>query len=114
MLEHVPDPSQTLNEFSSLLTPKGDLFISTINRNPRSYLFAVIGAEYILTLLPRGTHDYSKFIKPSEISRWIRSSNLVLKETIGLSYNPITDTYWLGTDVAVNYMMYIKKENALD
>ena len=114
MLEHVPDPSQTINEFSSLLTPKGDLFISTINRNPRSYLFAVIGAEYILNLLPRGTHDYSKFIKPSEISRWIRSSNLVLKETIGLSYNPITDTYWLGKDVAVNYMMYIKKENELD
>ena len=114
MLEHVPDPSQTINEFSSLLSPKGDLFISTINRNPRSYLFAVIGAEYILNLLPRGTHDYSKFIKPSEISRWIRSYNLVLKETIGLSYNPITDTYWLGKDVAVNYMMYIKKENELD
>ena len=114
MLEHVPDPSQTINEFSSLLTPKGDLFISTINRNPRSYLFAVIGAEYILNLLPKGTHDYSKFIKPSEISRWIRSSNLVLKETIGLSYNPISDTYWLGKDVGVNYMMYIKKENERD
>ena len=114
MLEHVPDPSQTINEFSSLLSPKGNLFISTINRNPRSYLFAVIGAEYILNLLPRGTHDYSKFIKPSEISRWIRSSNLVLKETIGLSYNPISDTYWLGKDVGVNYMMYIKKEDELD
>ena len=114
MLEHVPDPSQTINEFSSLLSAKGNLFISTINRNPRSYLFAVIGAEYILNLLPRGTHDYSKFIKPSEISRWIRSSNLVLKETIGLSYNPISDTYWLGKDVGVNYMMYIKKEDELD
>ena len=114
MLEHVPDPSQTINEFSSLLSPKGNIFISTINRNPRSYLFAVIGAEYILNLLPRGTHDYSKFIKPSEISRWIRSSNLVLKETIGLSYNPISDTYWLGKDVGVNYMMYIKKEDELD
>ena len=114
MLEHVPDPSQTINEFSSLLSPKGNIFISTINRNPRSYLFAVIGAEYILNLLPRGTHDYSKFIKPSEISRWIRSSNLVLKETTGLSYNPITDTYWLGKDVGVNYMMYIKKEDELD
>ena len=114
MLEHVPDPSQTINEFSSLLSPKGNIFISTINRNPRSYLFAVIGAEYILNLLPRGTHDYSKFIKPSEISRWIRSSNLVLKETIGLSYNPISDTYWLGKDVGVNYMMYIKKEKELD
>ena len=114
MLEHVPDPSQTINEFSSLLSPNGDLIVSTINRNPRSYLFAVIGAEYILSLLPKGTHDYSKFIKPSEISRWIRSSNLVLKETIGLSYNPITDTYWLGKDIAVNYMMYIKKGNELD
>ena len=114
MLEHVPDPSQTINEFSSLLSPNGDLIVSTINRNPRSYLFAVIGAEYILNLLPKGTHDYSKFIKPSEISRWIRSSNLVLKETIGLSYNPITGTYWLGKDIAVNYMMYIKKGNELD
>ena len=114
MLEHVPNPSQTINEFSSLLSPNGDLIVSTINRNPRSYLFAVIGAEYILNLLPKGTHDYSKFIKPSEISRWIRSSNLVLKETIGLSYNPITDTYWLGKDIAVNYMMYIKKGNELD
>ena len=114
MLEHVPNPSQTINEFSSLLSPNGDLIVSTINRNPSSYLFAVIGAEYILNLLPKGTHDYSKFIKPSEISRWIRSSNLVLKETIGLSYNRITDTYWLGKDIAVNYMMYIKKGNELD
>ncbi len=114
MLEHVPDPLQTIKEFSSLLSPNGDLFISTINRNPRSYLFAVIGAEYLLKLLPKGTHDYSKFIKPSEISRWIRDNNLVLKETIGLSYNPITETYWLGKDVAVNYMMHIKKENGID
>ena len=96
------------------MSPSGDLIISTINRNPRSYLFAVIGAEYILNLLPKGTHDYSKFIKPSEISRWIRSSNLLLKETIGLSYNPITDTYWLGKDIAVNYMMHIKRENGLN
>ena len=111
MLEHVPEPSQTINEFSSLLSQNGDLIISTINRNPRSYLFAVLGAEYILNLLPKGTHDYSKFIKPSEISKWIRSANLILNETIGLSYNPITDTYWLGKDIAVNYMMHIKKDN---
>ena len=111
MLEHVPEPSQTINEFSSLLSQNGDLIISTINRNPRSYLFAVIGAEYILNLLPKGTHDYSKFIKPSEVSKWIRSANLILNETIGLSYNPITDTYWLGKDIAVNYMMHIKKDN---
>ena len=113
MLEHVPIPSQSIEEFSSLLSPKGDLIISTINRNLRSYLFAVIGAEYILNLLPKGTHDYSKFIKPSEISQWIRSSHLILKETIGLSYSPISDTYWLGKDVSVNYMMHIKKENEL-
>ncbi len=111
MLEHVPNPSQTIKEFSSLLSAEGDLFISTINRNPRSYLFAIIGAEYILNLLPRGTHDYEKFIKPSEITRWIRNHDLALKETIGLSYNPITNSYWLGKDVSVNYMMHIKKTN---
>ena len=88
----------------------GDIFFSTINRNPRSYLFAVIGAEYILNLLPKGTHDYEKFIKPSELAGWIRNSNLTSKETIGLSYNPITDRYWLGKDIQVNYMVHAKKE----
>ena len=111
MLEHVPKPSQIINECSSLLTQNGHFFISTINRNPRSYLFAVIGAEYLLNILPKGTHDYSKFIKPSEISRWIRTANLNLIETIGLSYNPITDNYWLGEDIRVNYMLHVKKED---
>jgi len=109
MLEHVPKPSQTLKECSELLSDKGDLFLSTINRNPRSYLFAIIGAEYILNLLPKGTHDYSKFIRPSELSNWIRSANLEVKETIGLSYNPLNETYWLGKDLGVNYLMHAKK-----
>ena len=109
MLEHVPEPSQTIKECASLLSENGDLFLSTINRNPRSYLFAVLGAEYILNLLPKGTHDYSKFIKPSELSRWIRAANLNLIEIIGLSYNPITDNYWLGADIGVNYFMHVKK-----
>ena len=78
--------------------------------NPKSYLFAVIGAEYILNLLPKGTHDYEKFIKPSELAGWIRNSGLTTKETIGLSYNPITDNYWLGKDIQVNYMVHAKKE----
>ena len=114
LLEHVPAPSQTIKECASLLVGNGDLILSTINRNPRSYLFAVLGAEYILNLLPKGTHDYSKFIKPSELSRWIRLENLNLIETIGLSYNPITDNYWLGKDIGVNYFMHVKKENESD
>ena len=85
------------------------MFLSTINRNPRSYLFAIIGAEYILNLLPKGTHDYSKFIRPSELSKWIRSTNLEVIETIGLSYNPLNETYWLGKDLGVNYLMHAKK-----
>lgn len=109
MLEHVPKPSQIVENCSNLLKASGHVFFSTINRNPRSYLFAVIGAEYILNLLPKGTHDYSKFIKPSELASWIRSSNLSLENTIGLSYNPISDHYWLSKDVQVNYMMHTVK-----
>ena len=111
LLEHVPKPFQTIKECASLLLENGDLIFSTINRNPRSYLFAVLGAEYIFNLLPKGTHEYSKFIKPSEMARWIRLANLNLIETIGLSYNPITDNYWLGEDTGVNYLMHVKKEN---
>ena len=106
MLEHVPNPSSTIKAISLLLKDKGRIFLSTINRNPKSYLFAILGAEYILKLLPTGTHDYQKFIKPSELANWLRSSHLALKETKGLSYNPLTDKYWLGHDVSVNYMMY--------
>ena len=109
MLEHVPSPGAIIETCSDILKDNGDIFFSTINRNPRSYLFAVIGAEYILNLLPKGTHDYEKFIKPSELAGWIRNSNLTSKETIGLSYNPITDKYWLGKDIQVNYMVHAKK-----
>ena len=111
MLEHVPSPYEIIKSCSSLLKEDGNIFFSTINRNPRSYLFAVIGAEYILNLLPKGTHDYEKFIKPSELAKWIRDAGLNSKETIGLSYNPITDNYWLGKDIQVNYMVHAKKES---
>ena len=112
MLEHVPSPNEIIKSCSSLLKDEGNIFFSTINRNPRSYLFAVIGAEYILNLLPKGTHDYEKFIKPSELAKWIRDAGLNSKETIGLSYNPITDNYWLGKDIQVNYMVHAKKESS--
>ena len=111
MLEHVPSPNEIIKSCSNLLKDDGNIFFSTINRNPRSYLFAVIGAEYILNLLPKGTHDYEKFIKPSELAKWIREAGLKSKETIGLSYNPITGNYWLGKDIQVNYMVHAKKEN---
>ena len=111
MLEHVPSPNEIIKSCSDLLIEEGDIFFSTINRNPRSYLFAVIGAEYILNLLPKGTHDYDKFIKPSELAKWIRDAGLNSIETIGLSYNPITDNYWLGKDIQVNYMVHAKKGN---
>lgn len=111
MLEHVPSPNEIIKSCSNLLKEDGNIFFSTINRNPRSYLFAVIGAEYILNLLPKGTHDYEKFIKPSELAKWIREADLNSKETIGLSYNPITGNYWLGKDIQVNYMVHAKKEN---
>ena len=110
MLEHVPSPSEIIKTCSTILKDDGDIFFSTINRNPRSYLFAIVGAEYILNLLPKGTHDYQKFIKPSELAKWIRDARLSQIETIGLSYNPITDNYWLGKDIQVNYMVHAKKE----
>ena len=110
MLEHVPSPADIVKICSEMLEDGGDIFFSTINRNPRSYLFAILGAEYILNLLPKGTHDYEKFIKPSELAKWIRGSDLSSKETVGLSYNPITGNYWLGKDIKVNYMVHAKKD----
>lgn len=110
MLEHVPSPADIVKICSEMLEDGGDVFFSTINRNPRSYLFAILGAEYILNLLPKGTHDYEKFIKPSELAKWIRGSDLSSKETVGLSYNPITGNYWLGKDIQVNYMVHAKKD----
>jgi 2-polyprenyl-6-hydroxyphenyl methylase / 3-demethylubiquinone-9 3-methyltransferase len=110
MLEHVPDPASVVAACAKLVKPGGQVFFSTINRNPKSYLFAVIGAEYILNMLPRGTHDYAKFIKPSELASWMRPVGLQLKHQIGMSYNPITQHYWLGDDVSVNYMMHTVKD----
>ncbi len=106
MLEHVPDPAAVVQACADLCKAGGDLYFSTINRNPKSYLFAVVAAEHILNLLPRGTHDYGKFIKPSELARWIRDAGLQLREMTGLLYNPITRRYRLDSrDVSVNYMV---------
>jgi 2-polyprenyl-6-hydroxyphenyl methylase/3-demethylubiquinone-9 3-methyltransferase len=105
MLEHVPNPASTVNACAQLVKPGGWVFFSTINRNPKSYLFAIIGAEYVLNLLPRGTHDYAKFIKPSELARMARRTGLDVAELIGMTYNPITKVYALGPDSDVNYIM---------
>lgn len=105
MLEHVPDPESTVRACAELAKPGGWVFFSTINRNPKSYLFAVIGAEYVLNLLPKGTHDYAKFIKPSELARIARAAGLYGEEIIGMTYNPITKVYALGRDTDVNYIM---------
>lgn len=110
MLEHVPDPSSIISACAKLAKPGGKLFFSTLNRNPKSYLFAIVGAEYILRLLPKGTHDYNKFIRPSEIDRWIRDANLKSTDIMGLTYNPLTQTYKLSNDVDVNYMVSTVKE----
>jgi len=106
MLEHVPDPAAIIAACARLVKPGGSVFFSTINRNPKAYLFAVIGAEYVLNLLPKGTHDYAKFIKPSELASWARIANLDILSMRGMSYNPITQHYSLGDDVAVNYMIH--------
>ena len=105
LLEHVPEPAAMVAACARLVRPGGQVFFSTINRNPKSYLFAVIGAEYVLRLLPKGTHDYLRFIKPSELSRWSREAGLRADELIGMSYNPITRRYWLGRDCDVNYLL---------
>jgi 2-polyprenyl-6-hydroxyphenyl methylase/3-demethylubiquinone-9 3-methyltransferase len=105
LLEHVPEPESMVAACARLVRPGGQVFFSTINRNPKSYLFAVIGAEYVLGLLPKGTHDYMRFIKPSELSRWSRAAGLRPDELIGMSYNPITRRYRLGTDCDVNYLL---------
>ena len=109
MLEHVPDPSSVIKACYDLAKPGGHLFFSTINRNPKSFVFAIVGAEYVLNLLPRGTHEYAKFIRPSELSGWLRSANLDLQEIIGLTFNPFTQVYKLSKDVAVNYMVWATK-----
>ena len=105
LLEHVPEPAGMVAACAHLVRPGGKVFFSTLNRNPKSYLFAVIGAEYVLKLLPRGTHDYQRFIKPSELSRWARAAGLEAAELIGMTYNPITKRYALGRDCDVNYLL---------
>jgi 2-polyprenyl-6-hydroxyphenyl methylase/3-demethylubiquinone-9 3-methyltransferase len=105
LLEHVPDPESVVRACARLLKPGGKAFFSTINRNPKSYLFAIVGAEYVLRLLPKGTHDFAKFIRPAELDTWIRRSNLFLRDIIGLVYNPFTGIYKLDRDVDVNYMV---------
>jgi 2-polyprenyl-6-hydroxyphenyl methylase / 3-demethylubiquinone-9 3-methyltransferase len=109
MLEHVPDPSLVVQACASLVKPGGYVFFSTINRNAKAYLFAVVGAEYILNLLPRGTHDYAKLIKPSELASHCRASGLDLLHTKGLQYNPLTKNYWLDDNTSVNYMFATRK-----
>jgi 2-polyprenyl-6-hydroxyphenyl methylase/3-demethylubiquinone-9 3-methyltransferase len=110
MLEHVPDPASVIAACARLVKPGGHVFLSTINRNPKAWLFAIVGAEYLLRLLPRGTHDFAKFIRPSELEQGIRHGGLVLKELTGMSYNPLTRSYSLGRDLDVNYMAHCIKE----
>jgi 2-polyprenyl-6-hydroxyphenyl methylase/3-demethylubiquinone-9 3-methyltransferase len=110
LLEHVPDPASTVAACARLAKPGAQVFFSTINRNPKSYLFAVIGAEYLLKLLPRGTHDYARFIKPSELARWCRTAGLRELELIGMTYNPLTQRYRLGSDCDVNYLLRCAKD----
>jgi 2-polyprenyl-6-hydroxyphenyl methylase/3-demethylubiquinone-9 3-methyltransferase len=109
MLEHVPDPSATVRACAELLKPDGHAFFATLNRNPKSYLFAIIGAEYMLRLLPRGTHDYAKFIKPSELAAMCRRSGLSVAGVIGMTYSPFTKSYALGRDTDVNYILHARK-----
>jgi 2-polyprenyl-6-hydroxyphenyl methylase / 3-demethylubiquinone-9 3-methyltransferase len=109
MLEHVPDPASVVKACSDLVKPGGWVFFSTINRNPKSFLFAIIGAEYVLQLLPKGTHEYAKMIRPSELAGFCRSSSLELSETRGMEYNPLTRRYWLSQDTSVNYMFATRK-----
>ena len=105
MLEHVPDPASIVQACATLVKPGGWVFFSTLNRNPKSFLFAIVGAEYVLNLLPKGTHEYAKFIRPSELAAYCRSGGLTLQATKGLQYNPITRRYWLDANTSVNYMI---------
>lgn len=110
MLEHVPDPSSVVRACAQLVKEGGDVYFSTINRNPKAYVFAILGAEYILKLLPKGTHEYSKFIRPSELAQWLRSAGLELQTITGMTYNPLTKHYKLNpNDVSVNYLLHAKK-----
>ncbi len=110
MLEHVPDPGSIIQACHDLVKPGGHVFFSTLNRNPKSYLFAIVGAEYLLNMLPKGTHDYAKFIRPSELNHWIRDAGLESTDLIGMTYNPFTQVYKLDPgDIDVNYMVATRR-----
>jgi 2-polyprenyl-6-hydroxyphenyl methylase/3-demethylubiquinone-9 3-methyltransferase len=109
MLEHVPDPCAVVQACAELVKPGGWVFFSTLNRNPKSFLFAIVGAEYVLNLLPRGTHEYARMIKPSELSTWARQAGLDVQLMRGMEYNPFTQRYWMSGDTSVNYLMATRK-----
>jgi len=109
MLEHVPDPASIVRACATLVKPGGWVFFSTLNRNPKSFLFAILGAEYVLNLLPRGTHEYARLIRPSELAGHCRATGLDLQQTRGMEYNPLTRRYWLSTDTSVNYLFATRK-----
>ena len=109
MLEHVPEPASIINACAKLVKPGGDIFFSTINRNPKSFALAIIGAEYVMNMLAKGTHEYAKFIKPSELENWARGASLHLENIKGMTYNPLLQSYKLGNDVGVNYLMHFTK-----
>ena len=109
MLEHVPDPSSIVRACADLVKPGGWVFFSTLNRNPKSFLFAIVGAEHVLNLLPKGTHEYARFIKPSELAQWCRDAGLELGATRGMEYNPLTRRYWLSADTSVNYLLACRR-----
>lgn len=111
MLEHVPDPASTVRACAALVQPGGQVFLSTLNRNLKSYVLAVVGAEYVLNLLPKGTHDYAKFIRPAELARFCREAGLRVEEVIGMKYNPLTKTCALGPDTDVNYLVRAVRED---
>ncbi|MDY6941908.1 MAG: bifunctional 2-polyprenyl-6-hydroxyphenol methylase/3-demethylubiquinol 3-O-methyltransferase UbiG [Pseudomonadota bacterium] len=112
MLEHVPDPAAVVKACADLVKPGGHVFFSTINRTPKAFVFAILGAEYVLNLLPRGTHEFAKFIRPSELESWARRANLTTEDLTGMHYNPILKYYWLAPGVGVNYLMACVKESA--
>ncbi|MDO8386233.1 MAG: bifunctional 2-polyprenyl-6-hydroxyphenol methylase/3-demethylubiquinol 3-O-methyltransferase UbiG [Polaromonas sp.] len=109
MLEHVPDPASVVRACATLAKPGGHVFFSTINRNAKAFVYAIVGAEYVLSLLPRGTHEYAKFIKPSELAGYCRAAGLNLQHTRGMEYNPLSQHYWLSADTSVNYLLATQK-----
>lgn len=109
MLEHVPEPASVVRACMQLVRPGGWVFFSTINRNPKSFLFAIVGAEHVLRLLPKGTHEYARFIRPSELAQWCRDAGLELLQTRGMEYNPFTQRYWLSADTSVNYLLACRR-----